>query len=63
MSHEHPQSIPVKMSLHTSMFFLSPAGAKASCWDVGASSSTPNMLGCGYPHLAEVPNAGFHSWQ
>lgn len=54
----HPQNVPVKMSPHTLAFFLSPAdcvvltaGAKASCRDVGASSSTPSMLGCGYPHL------------
>lgn len=54
MSHWHPQSVPVKMSPHTSMSFLSPAdcvvltaGAKASYGAVGASSSTQTCWAVG----------------
>lgn len=72
MSHGHPRSVPVEMSPHTSMCFLSPAdcvvftgGAKASCQDVGASSSTPNWWAVAtHPGgLAELLSTGFHSWQ
>lgn len=73
MSLGHPQIVPVKMSPHTSMFFLSPAdcmvltaGAKASpigMWVPPAAPQTCWAVGAHTWGCGRAAQHRIHCWQ